>query len=204
MREANLDQLMRDLEQEQRKLVPETKWENIMQEPKTHIETVHDVLKVADKPLMSTELAAITGLTVKQVSGALTKLSQRVKLKRTGKANTTKYELAAELPPNVTEIDMPSNNSDNVVQSPPVAESRQCDPLLHHLDVIKASVSAIEFYAADLHAPPIETIPHEEQDRIIGALREVQAILNPSMAASLEAAIIHLQDYFGGSVNAAV
>ena len=221
MRESELDQLHRELEQEQRKLVPESTWEPNMEtaaEYKVAVkpsiaERVHQVLIDLDYPVSSADIAEVIGdgITGKQVSSAITSLSLRLNIERSGQNKATKYRLVGDKPAKRTEIETPVVNHqmttepyDNVVQFAPVAESRQCDPLLHHLDVIKASVSAIEFYAADLHAPPIETIPHDEQDRVIGALREVQAILNPSMAASIEAAIIHLQDYFGGSVNAAV
>ena len=212
MRESELDQLHRELEREQRKLVPESTWEPNMEKAAEYkvavkpsiAERVHQVLIDLDYPVSSADIAEVIGdgITGKQVSSAITSLSLRLNIERSGSNKATKYRLGCDKPAKRTEIETPEY--ENVVEFAPAAASKQCGPILDHIDVIESSAAAIKAYAADLRAPPIESIPYEEQDRIIGALREVQAILNPEMAELIKDAVAHLGNYFGGSVNAAV
>jgi hypothetical protein len=198
----NLDTLHRELEREQRR----------MTDP--HAEYTVNTIPITDRvcnriathgPIDAVELASALDLTTQQVSSAVKRLVEHNRVTKSGVGRKMVYHIPSrqESKPKIEKVPVtappkptpePTPEPSNVVEFAPLADET-CDPVLHHLNTIRAAASAMEFYlVADRPVP----VPVDEQEWILGGLRDLCGFVNPDLAKPIDAAIKQLKIHFGG------
>ena len=188
MRESNLDQLHRELEREQRKLVPESTWETQMQavaekkiaEPGTNIDKVYQVLAEAEQQMTSKEIAEITGLSISQVSSAISKITLRTTVNKVMHGNTMMYRLGGDKPPKRDTLPVVRYQ----VTPEPAPASPQCDVIALQVSNIRIALEYLEMLVAK-----------EDLSHLAAPVVKVKAMLeplNPQVANDLDPVIEYL------------
>ena len=176
--EQYLDNLHRELEKVQMKTV-----EKKIAEPVTNIDKVYQVMAEAEQPMTSKEIAELAGLTISQVSSAISKITLRTTVNKVMHGNTMMYRLGGDKPPKRTEIETPVAQ----VTPEPAPASPQCDVIALQVSNIRIALEYLEMLVA---AEDKEDLSH-----LAAPVVKVKAMLeplNPQVANDLDPVIEYL------------